>query len=475
MTPLDAALAYLDAHRDQAVARLGDLLAIPSVSTDPARRGDVRAACLWCATQLQDLGLDVRIEETGDPTADPTADAGHPALIATAPPHLITNPDAPRVLFYGHYDVQPPDPLDLWTTPPFQPTLRNAAIYARGASDDKGQTLLFIEALRACLQTAGQLPCPVTLLIEGEEEIGSQHLPALVHAHRDTLAADVALISDTSMWDLPNRPPQPAVTYGLRGLVYFDIQLQGPSRDLHSGVYGGTLANPANLLTRILANLFDDQNRVTLPHFYDDVAAVTPEEHDAWQRLGFDESQFLNAVGVTQPFGEAGFSTLERRWARPSCDINGLYSGFTGQGAKTVLPRFAGAKVSFRIAPHQNTHTIADTFEDWLRSQDTGGCTWTITRHGEAEPSLMPTDSPYLQATRRAIQHITGEPPALIREGATIPIGADFKRILHIDTLFVGFGLNSDAIHSPDEHFALDRFHLGAKVHTAILHELARI
>ena len=462
---LQPLLNHLTKDHEHAVERMCELLSIPSVSTDPAYAGDVNKAASWIASDLEALGFDTDVVSAG----------GHPVIVARTTNRLVENADAPRVLFYGHYDVQPPDPLNLWTNPPFEPTIRDGRVYARGACDDKGQVMCFIEAVRAYLATDRKLPCHVTLLIEGEEECGSVSLPNVLDQHADLLKADLCVISDTSMWEAvgsDGKPAaRPAITYALRGLVYFDLKLFGPSRDLHSGVYGGTLANPATLLARVLGRLMDDDNRVTIPGFYDDVAASTPEEREQWQTLGFDETQYLGDVGA-KPFGEKGYSTLERRWERPSCDVNGLYGGYMGEGAKTVIPAFAGAKVSFRIPAHMDPHKVAQSFEAWIKQQDVGDCRWQITRHGEAFPVATPTDSPWVAAASRAIESVAGQPPALIREGATIPVVADFKTKLGLDTLLIGFGLNSDAIHSPDEHFALDRFLLGAKCHAALLAEI---
>ncbi len=455
----DAALKYLDAHRDDAVARLRELLAIPSVSTDPNYTEHVRRAAGWVQQQLRACGLDAELIPTN----------GHPVVYGQTPDGVVP-PDAPTVLFYGHYDVQPPDPLDKWESPPFEPTLRDGAIVARGASDDKGQVCCFLEALRAWHETAGAPPCRVKVVIEGEEECGSTSLPAMLERERDRLTADVVLVSDTSMWDADT----PAITYALRGLVYFDVKLHGPSRDLHSGVYGGTLANPATLLARVLGRLFDDDNRITIPGFYDDVAPLTDQERERWGQLAFREEAFLGRVGAT-PFGEAGFETLERRWARPACDINGLYGGYMGEGAKTVIPTFAGAKVSFRIPANMDPAKVARQFEHWLRRHDVGGCRWELTNHGMASPVATPLDSPYMAAARRAVEAAAGTPPVLVREGATIPVVAEFKATLGIDTILIGFGLESDGIHSPNERFALDRFALGARTHARLLADLAAI
>ncbi len=457
-TAVSDVLEHLKADAPAARERLMELLRIASISTDRAYQSEIARAAAFVREDLSSIGLDARVMET----------EGHPVVLAKSDPSDAL-PGAARVLFYGHYDVQPPDPLELWESPPFEPVVRDGAIVARGACDDKGQTMCFVEAVRAWKRAAGGLPVHVTLLIEGEEECGSVHLAKFLREHREELAADVVVISDTSMWDRDTV----AITYALRGLVYFDVQLHGPSRDLHSGLYGGTLANPATILTQVLGRLFDVNHRITIPGFYDDVAPVSEAEKKRWEALGFDEARdLLSPIGVAQPFGEAGYSTLERRWARPSCDVNGLYGGYGGEGAKTVIPSFAGAKVSFRIPANMNAKKVAQQFTAWLHSHDTHGLRWKITNHGMANPVAVADDSPFVRAAMRAVETSHGRRPALVREGATIPVVADFKEILGLDSLLIGFGLADDRIHSPNERFDLWRFELGCRTHAALLGEL---
>ena len=457
---IDSILKSVEADHEHAVARLCEFLRIASIGTDPAYADDTRQAAEWVAKTCADLNLDAKIFPTG----------GNPVVVAHCRPENVVDPDAPRILFYGHYDVQPPDPIELWTTPPFEPDVRDGHVYARGALDDKGQLMTFLEALRAWTRHGdGKLPGPVTVIIEGEEESGSANLAPFLEQHKDLLAADVCVVSDTSMWDENTA----AITYALRGLVYFDVQLHGPSRDLHSGMYGGTLANPATILARVLGQLFDEHHRINIPGFYDDVDPLTEEERQRWAELGFQDEVFLGEIDA-RPHGEAGFSTLERRWARPSCDVNGLYGGYMGEGAKTVIPTFAGAKVSFRITASMDPHKVAQQFENWLRSHNVGDLEWKITSHGMARPVATSLDSPYMAAAVRAIETVFDKPPALIREGATIPVVADFKTILGLDTLLIGFGLESDAIHSPNERFGLKRFLRGCQTHAALLAEIAQ-
>ena len=456
---LEAVLEHLENDADGALGRLGQLLSIPSVSMDPACAEHSARAAEWVAEALRNVGLDAGLQPTD----------GHPVVIGRSKTSL----PGPHVLFYGHYDVQPPDPLDAWTTPPFELTIRDGHVHGRGSSDDKGPVCCFIEALGAWHAVGGGPPVNLTVFIEGEEEGGSVNTSRFIERHKAELVPDpdntIVLISDTTMW----RPDTLSITYGLRGMLYMDVQLHGPSRDLHSGVYGGILANPANILSRVLGRLFDDGNRLTIPGFYDDVAPLTDDERARWAKLGFDDNAYVADVGMDRPFGEAGYETLERKWARPSCDINGLYGGYGGEGAKTIIPSFAGAKVSFRLAPDQEPDRIAAGFRRWLESHDTGGCRWDVQELGRAHPVVVPTDSPYLAAAGSAIEAITGNPPVLVREGATIPVVADFKNALGVDNLLVGLGLESDRIHSPNERFAIDRFRLGCRLHAAILAEMA--
>jgi acetylornithine deacetylase/succinyl-diaminopimelate desuccinylase-like protein len=453
---------------DPAVRRLMEFLRIASIGTDPAYDAQTRSAAAWVRDHLAESGLTTRIIETD----------GHPCVLGETPEAMVEpGGQAVTVLYYGHYDVQPPDPLGKWTSPPFEPTVRDApaagdgpAIYARGASDDKGQVLAIMESIRRATADGGRLPCRVKVLVEGEEEGGSVHLNEVLERERAALAADVVVVSDNAMWDVETV----AITVAMRGLVYFDLKLHGPSRDLHSGVYGGAVANPATMLARVLGRLFDDGHRVTIPGFYDDVDDVPTPELRRWNELGYDEAADLGAVGGTA-FGEAGRTTLERRWGRPSCDINGLYGGYMGEGAKTVIPAMAGCKISFRIPASMDPGKVAQQFTDWLVAQDVGGCEWQITPHGEAFPCATPIDSPYLQAAASALGEATGKPAVLVREGATIPVGAEFKRRLGLDTLFIGFGLHTDNLHSPDESFSLRRYGLAIESHVEVLRALAKV
>lgn len=461
---IDHVLKQLESDETTAINGLKEFLAIPSVSTDPAFAEHVGQAAQWVANRLSAIGFDVQIHRT----------KGHPIVIATSSDRNVANPSAPRILFYGHYDVVPADPIDKWESPPFDPTIRDGALFARGASDDKGQVSCFIEALSAWMQAHGQIPGPVTLIIEGEEECGSANLPAFVASHKKELTADVVVVSDTNLWETPGEKTV-AITYGLRGLLYYDVQLHGPNHDLHSGMYGGIIANPATTLTQCLGQLFDEQHRVTIPGFYDDVVALTDDERCRWKGLQFDENMFLDAIGIKSGFGERSYELLERRWTRPSCDINGLYGGYSGAGAKTIIPSFAGAKISFRLAPNQDPRKIANSFEKWLTHHDVHGCTWTLKNHGQADPYLVSTQCRFITAAKHAIKKSTGTYPVLVREGATLPIIPEFKNQLGLDSLLIGFGRLNDQIHAPNEKFDLDCFQLGCSTHATLLAEFAEM
>ncbi|HMP06922.1 MAG TPA: dipeptidase [Lacipirellulaceae bacterium] len=447
-------LALVDQRRAQHQADLVELLRIPSVSADPAFAGDVRRGAEAVQQRLAAAGLQAELIET----------PGHPLVYAESAPV----PGKPVALVYGHYDVQPPDPLDEWTTPPFEPAVRDGRIYARGATDDKGQMLTHIHSAAAWLAARGQLPLQVKYLIEGEEEIGSANLGAYLANHADRLACDCVVVSDTSQF----APGVPAITYGLRGIAYFDLQLVGPRQDLHSGVFGGAVANPALALARMLAGL-DDQGRITLPGFYDDVQELTAAERSEFAALPFDESQFRDQLGVDSLSGETGYSTLERRWARPSLDVNGLTSGYQGEGAKTVLPARASAKLSFRLVPRQDPAQVALALRRRLEELLPPGIRMTLREHHGAPGVVMPLDSPYLQAAARAIESGFGRRPVMIREGGSIPIVNTFAQTLQADVLLLGWGQNDDNPHSPDERFSLEDFHRGTRASAALWQELA--
>jgi succinyl-diaminopimelate desuccinylase len=374
-------------------------------------------------------------------------------------------------LVYGHSDVQPPDPHDEWTTPAFEPMVRDGKVFARGATDDKGQMLTHVKSLESWLATVGKLPLQVKLLIEGEEEVGSEHLEKFLEENARRLACDCVVISDTSQF----APGVPAITYGLRGIAYFELKLFGPRQDLHSGVFGGGVANPANALTKMLGALVDDDGRVTIPNFYDDVRPLAPREREEFAGLPFDEKAFKEQLGVEELAGEKGFTTIERRWARPTFDINGLTSGYQGHGAKTVLPARASAKFSCRLVPNQDPHKVAAGLRRRLEELLPPGIRMELVEHHRAPGMVMSLDSPYLQAAATAVEHGFGRRPVFIREGGSIPIGNKFIDVLKADVLFLGWGQNDDNPHSPNEKFSLEDYYRGIRASAALWDQLARI
>jgi acetylornithine deacetylase/succinyl-diaminopimelate desuccinylase-like protein len=458
---LNSVLQQIDASRAKSLEGLKKFLRIPSVSTKPDHQPDMQRCAEFVAGELKGFGMSVQILPT----------AGHPVVLAKN----THQAGRPTVLMYGHYDVQPPEPLELWKTPAFEPTVRKDdngfdAVFARGAVDDKGQVWCHMEAARAWQQQGG-LPVNLTMLIEGEEEIGSVHLAEFIAKHAAELKSDIAVVSDTSQF----ARGVPAITYGLRGLVYTEITLSGPSHDLHSGLGGGVVANPANILCELLATLKNPDGSVNIPGFYDAVRPVTAAERKMWANLPFDDETLRKETGVPQLFGEAGYSTLERKWARPTCDINGLTSGYQGPGAKTIIPAVASAKVSMRLVPDQDPKTIEALFRKALEARCPKTVKIDIHVHSGAAPSLLPIDSKATQLAARAVKAGFGIDPVFMREGGTIPVGVMFKAALGVDTIFVGFGLSDDRVHSPNEKFDLDALHKGTRTAAALYAELASL
>ncbi len=457
--PISAVLDRVDAGLDQSVERLFDILRIPSISTDPAYSADVQKGADWMRDTLSSLGFAAEVRPTN----------GHPMVVA----RYEGPPGAPHVLYYGHYDVQPPDPLDLWDSHPFEPVLveaeRGKRIVARGAVDDKGQVMTWIEAFRAWREETGGLPIGVTVLLEGEEETGSPSFDPFLEANVAELGADVCVVCDTGMWDIDT----PAVSYMLRGMVYMEVTIKGPSRDLHSGMYGGGVVNPLNALARILGELHDDQGRVMVPSFYDGVMPVGANEKAQWDALGFDEAAFLAEVGMEARGGEAGFSALERLWARPTCDVNGMWGGYTGAGSKTVIPSDANAKVSFRLVPDQDPDVVAAGFESFIRDRLPPGFTASFQINGSGPAIRVPTDSPYLQGALKALREEYDRDAVLIGCGGSIPAVGSIKRLLGIDSLLVGFGLEDDRVHSPNEKFEFACYHRGIRSNALLIKHLA--
>jgi acetylornithine deacetylase/succinyl-diaminopimelate desuccinylase-like protein len=445
-------LDRIEAGRPAALERLFGLLAIPSVSTDPAYHDACLAAAEWCAATLRELGFDARVE----PTAGKPMVVGHWRSGARSP--------RPHVLFYGHYDVQPPEPLDEWTASPFDPQLvddpvHGPIIVARGASDDKGQMMTFIEAARAWLAEHGELPVDVTILIEGEEESGSPSLGAFLDAYGDELRADIALVCDTGQWDAAT----PAITAFLRGLAFSEITVSGPSRDLHSGVYGGPAVNPIRVLAEILAALHDAVGRIAIPGFYDGVRQPSIAQLAEWRALAFDAGGFLGDVGLSEPAGESGFSVLEQVWARPTAEINGIIGGYTGAGTKTVIPAHASAKLSFRLVPGQEPREILDALHRFVEGILPADATVSYTGEGGSPAVGFDTSAPAFQAASRALAAEWGKPPVLIGCGASIPIVESFRSRLGMDALLIGFAHDDDRIHSPNEKYNLIAFAKGTR------------
>ncbi len=470
----DQVLAWLDRHEAAAIGRLCDWLRIPSISTDPKFAGDCRKAALWAADRLREAGLRAELRETG--TRDKP---GHPVVMGFSDPG--PGYTGPRVLFYGHYDVQPVDPVDLWESPPFEPVIREASgevgrrIVARGAVDDKGQVMTFLEAARAWKETTGEVTGGVafTVLLEGEEESGSVNLAKFVRDHKQELSrCAVCLISDTGMLGRD----RPAITYGVRGLAYTEVILHGPDQDLHSGLWGGRCPNPATELVKTLSQLWDSKRRVTIPGFYDTVRDIAPAERAAWRALGVNPAEGLSKIGLPPQadVGEEGYTSVEREWARPTAEINGMTAGYTGPGAKTVIGAKASAKVSFRLVADQDPETITRAFFDWLRARTPAGCRWELIDHHGGFPATVRTDSPVLAAAARAMERAAGRKPDLIKTGGSIPVAGMLKGELGLETVFMGFGLEDDRIHSPNEKFELACFRLGTRSHAMLIDELRR-
>jgi len=453
---LDAVLATADAGLEATRERLFALLSIPSVSTDPAHEADCRRAAEWVAADLRECGFSATVRET----------RGKPLVLAQ---HPGPGGKAPHLLYYGHYDVQPPDPISLWKSPPFSPALvegpNGPRIVARGAVDDKGQVMTFLAAFRAWHQATGSLPVRATVLIEGEEEIGSPNLEPFLVAERAELASDVAVITDTGMWNIDT----PALTTRLRGMVYTEITLKGPDRDLHSGIFGGSALNPINALTRILGHLHDAEGRVAIPGFYDDVKPLDPAIAAQWQSLGFDESAFLRAIGLAHPSGEHHRSGLERLWARPTADLNGIWGGYTGHGSKTVIASEASAKLSFRLVPDQDPQKIVACLKRFLAARAPADAHIEVKEFAGARAIEVPLDTPFVRAASKALADEYGRAPVMMGCGGSVPVVESLSRALGISSLLMGFALEDDQVHSPNEKFEQRCLERGIRSHARLL------
>ena len=438
---------HFSEHREAHLAELNDFLSIPSISSLSGHKGDMRKAAEWLAGSLKAAGLEnISIDET----------AGHPVVYAD----WLHAEGQPTLLIYGHYDVQPVDPLELWDSAPFEPEVRDNKLYARGASDDKGQVFMHVKAVEALFKTHGKLPVNVKFCIEGEEEIGSPNLPAYVEENKDKLAADVIVISDTGM----QGPGQPAVCYGLRGLAGVQIDVKGARGDLHSGLYGGGVQNAIHALVELLASFRDKEGTITVDGFYDDVRPATEEEREEYGKLGFDEEALKKELGVSELFGEPGYSHLERTWTRPTLEINGVFGGFSGEGIKTVLPAQAGAKITCRLVPDQDPDDIVQKLRSHIEKNKPAGVTVNITEFDKGKPFLTPYDHPAIQAAGKSYERIYQVPTAYTRGGGSIPIVAAFDEILGLPVVLMGFGLASENFHAPNEHFHLENFDKGLRV-----------
>jgi acetylornithine deacetylase/succinyl-diaminopimelate desuccinylase-like protein len=455
MSDLDAVLSRIDADMDQAIARLFATLRLKSISTDPAYAAETRACAEWHAADLAGIGFDASVRDT----------AGHPMVVAHD-----RSAQGTSVLFYGHYDIQPVDPLELWEKDPFDPQILTRPdgskyIVARGAADDKGQLMTFVEACRAWKAVTGKLPIPVTILLEGEEESGGANLPPFLDANREELRADVALICDTNMWDKDT----PAITTSLRGLVGEEIVIHAADRDLHSGFYGNAAANPNHVLARIIADLRDADGRITIPGFYDGVPELPDALRDSWATLGFTDAAFLGEVGLSVPAGEKGRSALEMVWSRPTCEVNGMGGGYQGAGFKTVIPAMALAKISFRLVFDQDPHKIRAAFRDFVKARVPADCRVEFHEHGAGRAVAFDTQAAVFQNTQKALSDEWGRQAAFIGGGGSIPVTTMIKERMGMDVVMAGFGLSDDRIHSPNEKYELRSFHKGIRSWARVL------
>src|SRR6187455_1093034 len=454
---MDNVIDFINVNRDRYLEELKALLAIPSISALPEHAGDVTRCAEWCADEMRRVGLEnVKLIPT----------PGNPVVYGD----WLHGEGAPTILFYGHYDVQPVDPLNLWTSPPFEATVRDGEIYARGSADDKGQVFMHFKAIEAHLKQNGRLPCNIKVILEGEEEVGSANLDNFVKDHKDKLSADVVVISDSPMFDRGI----PSICYGLRGLAYFQIDVRGTKSDLHSGSFGGAVANPAFVLAQILAQMKDRSGRIKIPGFYDDVKELREEERAEWKKLPFNETRYRKELGAPKLFGESGYSTLERVWARPTFEVNGILGGFTGDGAKTVIPAVAMAKVSMRLVPNQNPDKIAELFEAYVKKVAPKSVELKVTRMHGGKPWMTEFDNPYVQAAGRAIEKGFGKTPVFNREGGSIPVVAPFQEILGRPSVLFGIGLPDENAHAPNEKLDLGNFHGGIIASAFLYDEIAK-
>lgn len=455
MSDLDKVLAHIDADFDNALDRLFQTVRLKSISTDPAYAAETRACAEWHSKDLESIGFASEVRDT----------PGHPIVLAKN-----HEAEGTKVLFYGHYDVQPADPLELWEGDPFEPKIAtlpdgSKEIRGRGASDDKGQMMTFIEACRAWKAVAGKLPIPITILLEGEEESGGANLPGFLDAARDELGADVAMICDTNMWDKET----PAITTSLRGLCAEEIFIHAADRDLHSGFYGSAAANPNHILARIIADLRDADGRIQIPGFYDGVPEPSPELLAGWEKLDFSEAAFLGEVGLSIPAGEKGRSVLEQTWSRPTCEVNGMHGGYIGDGFKTVIPAVASAKISFRLVFDQDPHKIRAAFREFVKARVPADCRVEFKEFGSGRAVAFEVSAPAFQRTQQGMSDEWGKEAAFVGGGGSIPVTTMIKEKLGMDVVMAGFGLSDDRIHSPNEKYSLTSFHKGIRSWARVL------
>ncbi len=447
----------LESSADRHLKELVEWLKIPSISSDSSRVDDVHLACKWLTDKLTAAGLEVELIST----------QGHPMVFAQTPP--VEN--APVVVVYGHYDVQPVEPLDQWVSEPFDPTVRDGNIYARGATDDKGQVLTHVQSVCDWLASGEALPLQIKFLIEGEEEVGSVNLERMMGDLRQRLACDCVVISDSSQY----ADGQPAITYGLRGIATYELQVDGPSQDLHSGSFGGAVMNPAIALCHLLSSMVDNEGRIQIDGYYDDVRDLSEDERAKWRQLPQDETKFAQAIGVDDLFGEKGYTADERRWARPTFDINGLTAGHQGEGVKTIIPATAKAKFSFRLVPDQDPDAITQALQQHLANHAPTGIRWTLTPDHAAPGMLADQNSKFVHAASKAIDAAFGTAPVLIREGGSIPIVTRFQEVLQCDCLLLGWGLSDDNTHSPNEKFRIADYHRGIRASAILWDEIGKL
>jgi acetylornithine deacetylase/succinyl-diaminopimelate desuccinylase-like protein len=456
---MDNILSYAETNKERYVEELKEFLRFPSISTNPENRNDVRACAEYLCSKLEQIGMhNAKIYDT----------KGHPVVYAE---WLDAGNDKPTVLIYGHYDVQPVDPVSLWTTPPFEPSIRDGNIFARGSADDKGQVFIHVKALEAHLKKNGSLPVNIKVIFEGEEEIGSENLEQFINDHQELLKADVVVISDTAMYS----KGLPAIGYALRGLCYVEVEVTGPNKDLHSGQYGGAVDNPINALANMITKLKNSKGKVMIDGFYDDVIPLSKKERNEFAKLPFNDNKYKKSLDVKELFGEAGYSTLERLWARPTLDCNGIWGGFTGEGAKTVLPSKAYAKISMRLVPNQKPVKIEKLFKAYISKIAPKTVKVKVRGLHYGDPAMTPIDSKWIKAASDALKKGFGKEPVFIREGGSIPIVVTFQKVLKAPAVLLGFGLPDENAHSPDEHFDLDNFQRGIITSSIFYNELAKL